>query len=247
MYAAYGKAFFSGLSAGTDKIAAKIHNRLETSRAETENKIRAANNAASKARGDLDRWIQSVNNQEILKAAGSQLAAESQNFERQMAAYVESTAARDIAAAESLGKAAAAQAFSGTGGSAADRINTATNLRAGFTDKAAERRMGYARYDYTSRLGAIASQAIGGLDSSVLMDSIDATRSVGRFKQEQSWLGTIATAFADIAGSGSLDAAMNNSTKGKEPAVKDTGVSGDSIRTSRFNYQMTDTYDVWSL
>ncbi len=163
----------SSLFGGESQTEVSANNRVSRANAIASNKVRAATNKAARAEGSLARWIQSVNNNSHLEAGGKALAASQGNFTRSVDAAKQKMFSQDIAEAEQRGMAAVSQARSGTSGSVADNINTATALRDAMGDQIQDDRLKLLAHDQRARMGSIASQMIGGLDSSTINDAID--------------------------------------------------------------------------
>ena len=166
-----GQGFQSALGAGN--ASAKANNRLSQVNADAGNKVRAASNAAEAAEGNLQRFVQSVNNQREMNAAGRALEANTVNSARMSDAATRGGFSDDIRAAEQAGHMAASAAVAGVSGNAVDTVNQATDLRNAIVHQSIEDNADSATYDVSRRAGNIMSQLVGGIDSSVISDHLD--------------------------------------------------------------------------
>lgn len=160
------KGFLGGL-AGREQA------KLEQFMAKSQNKARVAANEAGAARGALARWVQSVNNNQHLRATAEAMEANAVNTARTLDSMAKGNFSESIRASEEAGMMAASQAFAGIGGSVTDQVAAATSIRQGLMQQDRDRLVGTVAYDSARRQGAIASQMAGGLDNSVLIDDLD--------------------------------------------------------------------------
>jgi len=148
-------------------------NRVNAANADARNRTRAAGNELTAAQGNLERWVQSLNNQRRLEAAGDALDAHVTNYYRQADAVLAGNFESSIRDAEEEGAALAAQAATGIGGDTVDLINAATSLRQARSNEAAAQFKDTMQYDAALRASDMMQQAVQGLDSSIIMDSLD--------------------------------------------------------------------------
>jgi hypothetical protein len=174
------------MSFGENQNVNIANNMVSASNAQTGNASRRARNLAAMAEGGLQRFIQSLNNNRQLQEGADALSTAQTNFNRSVGSAKQSMFSDDIAQAEQRGAAAVAQAASGTGGSVADAVNAATALRNQITSEIKDDRLTMLTSDQRARMGSIASQMIGGLDSSVIHDNIDYSKDVPTVKAVKS-------------------------------------------------------------
>lgn len=226
--------------------AAKINTAGSKKVADLANRQTDQENLAAAAKGGLARWVQSLNNQKVLTAGGDALNVSNQNMVRvqdQRARMALGTSARR---AEALGAAAASQGSSGVMGSVVDNVNAATRLRASIADQETRDMGDLTNNDQAKRQAAIYAQMVGGLDNSVILDTLD-----GRKKEGQTYSGpnvglaalkgivSVAGAYGANAGQGSpkADAAPTDMGGFVSPgAGAGVGKTAQETPTFRFNY-----------
>jgi hypothetical protein len=166
-----GQGFQSALGAGN--ASAKANNLISKTNAETGNRVRAAENLAASAQGNLQRFTQSVNNNRALDAGGRALEALNVNTLRGGDANLRAGFSANIRSAEAMGHMAASAAVAGVGGSVVDSVNQSTALRDSIVKQSVADNVGSASWDESRRAGNIMSQIVGGLDSSIILDHMD--------------------------------------------------------------------------
>ena len=179
------------VGADASRQIAKAENRVQRAAAEASNRVRDARNEEAAAAGDLARWVQSVNNQRIQRNTAEALEALTVNSQRQQDMMARGRLADSIAHAEQAGAQAAAAAFNGVGGSVVDNINTSTALRDQLTDQQSLDVANQSAWDSTRRAGSIASQLIGGLDQSLILDNMDHSVAVAQEVSKPSYLSAV--------------------------------------------------------
>ena len=112
------------------RAEADANNMLSALNAKTGNATRLTSNKAEKAKGDLARWTQSVNNNRRLASGANNLEAVNINYQRQMDNLGAQDFSRSISDAEQSGAQAAARGSSGIVGNVTDMVAGATALRA---------------------------------------------------------------------------------------------------------------------
>jgi hypothetical protein len=156
------------------KTQIEANNRMSAAFTDASNMVRGAANAFGAARGALQRYMQSVNNNRILDAGGTALEASLVNARRQDDQVQQSSFEEQIRDAERTGSQAAAAAFAGVGGSSsADMVSLSTRLSQQRAAAAAETSREAGLYDASRRAGAIHQQMVGNLDTSIIFDNID--------------------------------------------------------------------------
>lgn len=151
----------------------EANNRLSKQNAESKNLLRQASNAAESAKGNLNRWVQSVNNQRRMDSAGEALESNTVNARRQGDQALNSSFSQSLQAAEQAGQMSASAAFAGVTGDVVDMVNTSAALRDSIVRQEFAERVDLASHDVARRAGNIMSQMVGGLDSSILLESMD--------------------------------------------------------------------------
>jgi hypothetical protein len=179
-WAAVVKGVVSGLhgylEGSVQKAQIEANNRLSAAFTDASNKVRGGQNAFAAARGALQRYVQSVNNNRTLDAGGTAMEANLVNARRQDDAVKESDFETQLRDAERTGAQAAAAAFAGMGGSdAADMVSLSTRLTQQRASAQATQYGDYRAFDTARRQGAIAHQMVGSLDNSLIFDQIDYT------------------------------------------------------------------------
>lgn len=169
-------AIQGGIGSKAFRAATDANNRLRRLNVESREKVRQAGNLAESAKNNLSRWIQSVNNNRRLKAGGEALEANIVNARRGLDQAGRQGFANDIQNAEQAGRMAAGAAFSGIQGDVVDMVDFSVNLRNTIVDQAVADKQGMASYDVARRAASITSQMVGGLDNSVILDSLDYTK-----------------------------------------------------------------------
>jgi hypothetical protein len=162
--------------------AAKKANEIAQLNAKLGNDLTNASNAAEAAKGNLQRYMQSVNNNRRLTAMGEAESANTVNSLRTADVATTQGFSRDIAAAEQQGSAVARQAAAGLGGDTADQVNRTTALRDSITKQMYTERTGQVASDEVLRAGAIAHTAIGGLDGTIVPPSLNYNRAVAQLQ-----------------------------------------------------------------
>ena len=164
-----------------ERAVIQANNRLSAQNAESKNKLRVASNALEAAKGNLARWVQSVNNQRRMDSAGEALEATIVNARRAGDQATRSSFSRSIREAEEAGQMAASAAMAGVSGDVVDMVNVSTRLRNEIVRQDFSDRVDLANHDTARRAGNIMSQMVGGLDSSLLLDTLDYNVDVATF------------------------------------------------------------------
>ena len=174
-------AIFSQFDANkTAKVKAKTDNEIAEANAKARNDTRRGDAAVEGAQTRLQNWVQAQNNKRHLIEAGEALESAQVNISRATDSKVRGDFAASIAAAEQAGASAAAIANSGVGGAVTDMINTSTALRDGIMAQQSQEQFDKGMYDTGRKIGSIASQMVGGLDQSLLLDKFDFGRDVAQ-------------------------------------------------------------------
>lgn len=173
-----------GTAATNAQIAA--NNRLSKINAETGNKTRVAQNTARMAEGTLARFVQSVNNNRALDAGANAQESLVVNHMRRGDANLSRGFSASIRDAEQAGHSAAAAAVAGVDGNVVDMVNGSTALRDSIVRQSVDEHQSMENYDASRRAGAIMSQMVSGLDSSVILDTLDYNQDVEQYRPETS-------------------------------------------------------------
>lgn len=204
--------------ASVNKSLVEANNRVEQANTTASNRVRGAGNAFAAARGALARYMQSLQNNQTLEAGGAALEQNLMNARREEDAIMQGDFEQAIRHSEQTGAQAAAAAFAGVGGEVADTVSIATRLSQQRASLAAARNSGYRGYDAARRAAAIASQTIRGLDSSIILDTLDYNINVA---QTQRAINPIYAALA-----GAYEGAMGSMGGGGGPGKVDAGGQG---------------------
>lgn len=201
------------------------------------NSVRVASNKAQMASSALSRFAQTVNNNRMLRAGAANLATASQNFNRSVNSARSQEFGKSVEEAEQVGAAIAAQSASGVSSTASDAINYATGLRSAMGQEAATRRLGYVASDQEARLASMASDLIGGLDSSTIGTDLDYRVEAPQYEAQLSTGNLVfraaANAFAAYTGSGGGFGNDNGKPKKKDGKPLESK-SGEDLSTSRY-------------
>ncbi len=202
-WVALAGAVQGAIGSKANRAAVDASNRLRQLNVDSRARVRMAANAAEAGQNNLARWVQSVNNNRRLKAGGEALEANTVNARRGMDAGTRQGFSQDITAAEQAGARAASAAFSGVGGDVVDMVDLSVNLRNSIVDQAFAAQQGQAAYDTTRRAGSIMSQMVGGLDNSVIIDSLDYTQEAAQIDAKVSVLASAIMGAGKAMGMGS--------------------------------------------
>lgn len=164
------------------KEQAAIDTRLSAVNAEAENRVRRARNAEVAGKNSLARYVQSVNNNRSLDDGGSVYASNIVNGLRAGDQSINEDVLAGVRRLEEYGSAIASQAGAGIGGQVVDMINSTTALRTSISNELQHQSQDTANFEVGQRSKSIMSQMIGGLDSSLIIDSLDHQLS---YKQEK--------------------------------------------------------------
>lgn len=186
-------------SASVQAALAKAQTRQSKAEAAAGNRVRQAGNGFAAARGALDRYLQSMNNNQTLVAGGEALEANLVNARRTEDAMAEASFEQQIRDAEQLGQQAAAAAFAGAGAEAADAISVSTRLMQQRAALDAERNRDFRLYDTAQRAAAIQTQTVRSLDTSLIFDSLDYTTNVAqRTSGPNPWMAALGAAAGSV-------------------------------------------------
>ncbi len=159
------------------KYAAAKDRELRAANASAANITREGNNIASQARGNLARWVQSVNNNKVLTSGGHSIEEAQVNYRRHQDTLNYGSFSQQIQAAEQLGTAAASRAMSGNH-VVANMVGASTSLRGSIMAQQLTNRNKMMEYDHVRRVTHMQSQMIGGLDQTSIFDNIDLAKDV---------------------------------------------------------------------
>lgn len=171
-------AFFDLWNMKARNVAVDLQNRMNQVNTDAKNKVRGASNVLSAAQGNLNRFIQSVNNSRRLDAGGKAMEENVMNFYRASDQNTLQNFSTSIEQAEQAGQMAAAAAVHGIEGSVVDDINFSTALRNSVITERMRQISEMEGSDAGRRAGAILSQTVGSLDQSLILDSIDYNQNV---------------------------------------------------------------------
>lgn len=169
----FGGAISGDLGQEATHAQVDANNEISDLNAKTGNSLRQAKNAESAAEGGLARFVQSVNNNRALEAGGNAQEALVVNAVHGDTMRLQRSFSQSIQAAEQAGHAAASQASAGVSGNVVDMVNASTALRDSIVQQSVADDQTAQDYAVSRRAGNIASQMVSGLDSSVIMDTMD--------------------------------------------------------------------------
>jgi hypothetical protein len=165
-----------GLTLAGSLSANSIHKseaKLREAQVAGANSNRLARNIERGAEAGLARFMQSVNNNRRLRAAGQQLAAGTQTMVRTQDNMVTTGIEQQLREAEQQGAYAANVAKSGVGGNSVDIIDITMRLKNSRQRAAVEQNNKYLNYDMAQQLSGIMPQTIEGLDNSTIRSGMD--------------------------------------------------------------------------
>jgi len=168
-----GAAVMGWLGNQGKKEQAAIDTRLSAVNAEAENRVRRARNAESAGKTSLARYVQSVNNNRSLDDGGSAYASNIVNGLRAADQAINEDVLEGVRRLEEYGAAVASQAGAGIGGQVVDMVNSTTALRSSISNELQQQSQDTANFEVGQRAKSIMGQMIGGLDSSLIIDSLD--------------------------------------------------------------------------
>jgi hypothetical protein len=188
---------------------AQANNRLRRVNIQEGDKVRQAGNAAEAATNSLQRWSQSITNKRTLEAGGEALEANLVNARREADADLNMGFSDSIRSAEAQGAARAAQAAAGVDGGVVDQINGSMALRSSIVEQQLADFKGFKNFDVARRAGNIMSQTVGGLDSSLILDTFD--MNVEAMQEEatfNNWAYALRGMAEHMGGGGSIDSGL---------------------------------------
>lgn len=177
-----GAGVMGWLGNQTGKAQAEIDTRLSAVNAAATNQVKRAQNLEGMAKTSLSRYVQSVNNNLTLDDGGDAFTANLVSGLRMMDSEVNQKILNDVKTLEEFGAASASQAAVGAGGQVVDMINSTTALRSSISRELQRQSGEVAAFEVGQRSKSIMSQMVGGLDSSLILDSIDTSQAVAQRK-----------------------------------------------------------------
>lgn len=175
-----GAGVMGWLGNQSGKAQAKIDTHLSAVNAAATNQVKRAQNLETMAKNSLARYVQTANNNLTLDDGGDAFTANLVTGLRMMDSEVNQKILNDVNTLEEFGAASASQAAVGAGGQVVDMINSTTALRASISRELQTQSGEYAAFEVGQRSRSIMSQMIGGLDSSLVLDSLDTRRAVAQ-------------------------------------------------------------------
>ena len=161
---AVGAAKTASTQAAASEKAAKYQKRLNE-----------LNTEVSNANSNTQRAIQVINNNRVLRVAGKQFDAASQNIVRNKDAHVRGSIEQQIQQSEAAGAYAANLASKGVGGASADAISMTLALQQSRQRGATKQTKEYLDYDQAKQQAGIMPSAMNALDQTVYSGSVDNT------------------------------------------------------------------------
>lgn len=167
---------------GAARDAAKKANEVALLNAKLTNDQTNNQNAAAASQANLQRFMQSVNNNRRLTAMGQDLNANTTNSLRNQDTQLAQGFSREISQSEQSGNAVARQATAGLAGDTAEQVNRTTQLRDSITTELYKEKTGQQANDAVLRAGSVAHTAIGGLDGTIVLPSLNYNRAVAQLQ-----------------------------------------------------------------
>ena len=159
-----GASKTAGIQAAASMKAAKYQKELNE-----------LNTEVSNANSNTQRAIQVINNNRILRVAGKQFDAASQNIVRNKDAHVRGSIEQQIQQSEAAGAYAANLASKGVGGASGDAISMTLALQQSRQRGATKQTKEYLDYDQAKQQAGIMPSAMNALDQTVYSGSVDNT------------------------------------------------------------------------
>lgn len=147
------------------------------------------NTEVSNANSNTQRAIQTINNNRVLRVAGKQFDAMSQNIVRNKDAHVRGSIEQQIQQSEAAGAYAANLASKGVGGASADAISMALALQQSRQRQATKQTKEYLDYDSAKAQAGIIPSALNSLDQTVYSGSVDNTVVLPEVRGGTDWAG----------------------------------------------------------
>ena len=151
--------------------------------AESQKELNKLNTETSNANSNTQRAIQTINNNRVLRVAGKQFDAASQNIVRNKDAHVRGSIEQQIQQAEAAGAYAANLASKGVGGASGDAISMTLALQQSRQRGAAKQNKEYLDYDQAKQQAGIMPTTLNSLDMTVYSGSVDNTVAVPEIRQ----------------------------------------------------------------
>jgi hypothetical protein len=219
----------------------RINNRLSVVNADAKNRTRQASNTAQAAQGNLARWVQSVNNNRALRAGGEALEQTIVNAKRADDADLAQGFAASIRSAEAQGMAAASQARAGVNGQVVDMVNASVALRDSIVRQRFADHVDTKSYDTARRAASIMSQTIGGLDSSVILETMDYNKDVAQTQHVQSrFANAITGMFEGMGMTGAKNSAQGQASDQEKQRTKMKEEWDDNMQSMKQGWWNTD-------
>lgn len=164
----------------------KAQNKVAKQNAKIQDQMTDANNELAAATGALQRYRQSVRNQQIVKAGADQVEAIGKNLGRLQEATVQGNLNTRIQAAEATGGLMATAAAAGIGGSTVDMLNQVIKSKEERTIQAANTQLGQQTDDSINNIRRAIEQSVLGQDSTIYLDHVTQVRAVPQLQSEPS-------------------------------------------------------------
>lgn len=156
-----------------DQKGAKATQGTLKSNARVANILRKAQNQLAGAQGSLARYMQSRQNQELLKAGGAALDATSTNILRLQESAVTGGLSRRIQAAEEAGSLFASRAAAGLRGGTSEMLRATQELRVAQIEQQATRQEEQMDFGLRQQREQQFDSMVLGLDLSPIIDSVN--------------------------------------------------------------------------
>lgn len=172
--AKFGFDFLMGLgNRELQKAQVQAANITNAANTYARNLMRGANNELASKRGSLARFVQSTNNNRILKNTGSSMEAALVNYRRARDEGTKQSLEQQIGFAEAEGAQTAAAASSGLTGGVADLVAGTVALRRSRIEQAQSDKGKAMSFDAGKQQAAILAAGLSSLDQSTITDDID--------------------------------------------------------------------------
>lgn len=178
-------------------------NKVAKANARIQDQLTQASNTVSAAAGALNRFKQSVSNQNILKNAANYNESLSKNLQRLQDQAQTGNINTRIQAAERTGQLVAAASAAGIGGSTVDQIHQVIKSQEARQLQQSDRNSSTAASDTLDRIRQVQSAAINGMDTTVFVDRVSDVKTLAQQQEVPS--------FAQNAGNAALSVIASKS------------------------------------
>lgn len=193
--------FAAQLLQGQQKSAQlKTENKVAKANARIQDQLQQASNTVNAAAGALNRFRQSVANQNILKNAAQYNESLTKNLTRLQDQAQSGNVNVRIQAAERTGQLVAAASAAGVGGSTVDQISQVIKAQAARQLQQNDRNVKLATGDTLDRIRQVNEAAVNGLDNTVYIDRVSQVNATANLKEVPSFAANAGMAALSVLG-----------------------------------------------